>query len=383
MSAPTPHLLNTLDTYGFTGSPQDTEYPSGTEGWNSYPVPWRRVFNPDLPIAEVSEPGLVPPEQVSGQWTQAGQAIADMAAKRRELPPPRDVDALAWYLPFHYFGLDWGIYVKEQAIFEIAADIYAELRFPRLTSRLVSDLTRMALSTLYLHEAFHHKVESFATRLELSRIQPTYRLYKDRVSMAVKGTDAHLEEAIACAEMYSRLDENAYSNGVEQRTHAATKRFLERWIPNLLPGYRLGLESRGEQHRWRLQSQIAEATITPREPESNWAIADNMLKGFYDKDAIAHVIVPIGGRPTVPWLNYTDQLVSLSTDKVARHLRKSFDYQLVSGRGKGSHLWLESTRSGLAPIPLPANRESLSPRVLKTVAETVGYKSIRELATHC
>lgn len=375
-------MIDVLDRYGFTGLPQETEYPEGTDGWDSYPIPWNDVLSPERQIHDVMPSDLpVLQDLPLGQWEGAGRAILDSVVRNGHVPAPTDVDALAWYLPFHYFGLDWGIYVKEQAVFDIAAQIYDQMRRPPLNPRLVEDLCRMALSVLYLHEAFHHKVESFATRIEMATIAPAYRQYRDQVLSVVRGTDAHLEESIACAEMLMRLDETAYKKGVETRTRKATKRFVKSWIPTLLPGYRLGLSHLGEESRWQLQAQIAEATQQPMHSHRNWGLADNMLRGFYDKDAVAHIIVPVGHHPLVPWLKNADPLISISTDRLAKFLRRQYGYVEVPRRGKGSHRWFKGPTG--ESFPLPANREALSPGVLRTVAAALGLESIRELAEVC
>jgi len=376
-------MIRTLDDYGLTGVPTDTEYPTGTEGWDSYPIPWDDVLVDDRRDRDYRTSVNVDDAGSLGEWGPAGQEILETSRRNSHVPPPTDVDALAWYLPFHYFGLDWGIYVKEQAVFEVAALIYDQMRKPPLTAKLVEDLVRMSMTVLYLHEAFHHKVESFATRLEMATLTPIYRSYKDRVVKVVRNSDAHLEEAIACAEMLARLDEPSYKKGVEARTRKGTKAFLKRWIPTLNPGYRLGLDHLSDESKWNLQSQVSESTEHPSRSRTDWALADNMLRGFYDKDAIAHVIVPLGSKPIIPWLDSADPLVSISTDRLVRHLRREFGYVEISGRGKGGHRWFECPSGGRPPFPLPSNRESLSPGVLRTVASALGYESIRELAQNC
>jgi hypothetical protein len=183
--------------------------------------------------------------------------------------------------------------------------------------------------------------------------------------------------------MLIRLDEAAYKKGVENRTRQATKRFLQAWIPQLNPGYRLGLEHLSDESKWILQSQVAEGSNTPTRSFTDWALADNMLRGFFDKDAITYVIVPVGSTPIVPWLNTVDPLVSISTDRLVKYLRREFGYIEVAGRGKGGHRWFECPSGNRPSFPLPSNRESLSPVVLRNVAAALGYQSIRELAAKC
>jgi len=376
-------MIRTLDDYGLTGLPSETEYPQGTDGWDGYAVPWTEVLVNDRPPLDKQNSLNTSIEGPLGRWSEPGEVILENARRNVHVRPPDDVDALAWYLPFHYFGLDWGIYVKEQSVLEIASYIYLEMGQPLRTAKLVEDLCRMALTVLYLHEAFHHKVESFATRLEMSTLQPAYRSYRDKVVSAVRNTDLHLEEAIACAEMLLRLDETTYKKGVEARTRRATKAFLVKWIPLLRPGYRLGLIHLDDESKWSLQSQVAEGTVSPKRSVTDWSLADNMLRGFYDKDAVAHVIVPMGSTPLIPWLNTADPLVSVSTERLVRHLRREFGYVEIASRGKGGHRWFECPSGDKPPFPLPANRESLSPVVLRTVASALGYRSIRELASNC
>lgn len=376
-------MIRTLDNYGLTGVPTETEYPQGTDGWDSYPVPWDDVLVDDRRLNDRSADVNQDANDPRGSWSATGQTVREIAGRNAHVLPPPDVDALAWYLPFHYFGLDWGIYIKEQSILEIAALIYVRMGQPHMSAKLSEDLCRMSLTVLYLHEAFHHKVESFAARLEMATLTPVYRSYKDNVVKVVRNTDSHLEEAVACAEMLARLDEVAYKKGVENRTRQATKRFLQAWIPQLNPGYRLGLEHLDDESKWILQSQIAEGSERPTRSFTDWALADNMLRGFFDKDSIAYVIVPMGAKPIVPWLHVVDPLVSISTDRLVRHLRRDFGYVEVSGRGKGGHRWFEHPSGHRPSFPLPANRESLSPVVLRSVATALGYQSIRELAANC
>ena len=65
---------------------------------------------------------------------------------------------------------------------------------------------RSAFWSLYLHEIYHHKVESFGIRLQVVQGRGSYVRYKDiNVYVPLKGDDQQLEEALANAYCYHRL----------------------------------------------------------------------------------------------------------------------------------------------------------------------------------
>jgi predicted RNA binding protein YcfA (HicA-like mRNA interferase family) len=84
-------------------------------------------------------------------------------------PPP---DALAFYLPFHfYFPVWWGIYLNIEGTISLAQTLYekcnGKLNFKE--SLLASQIY------LYGHETYHHNVESFAVKLEIAHRIPLYK----------------------------------------------------------------------------------------------------------------------------------------------------------------------------------------------------------------
>jgi hypothetical protein len=241
-------------------------------------------------------------------------------------------------------------------------------------------LCRVSLSIFYLHEAFHHKIESFATRLEIARVAAVYLRYDRNVFRPLLGSDDVLEEALACSEMHSRLrNEKSFHGNVDPAVKLAALNYLHEWIPRLPPGYRRGLERGIKDRLGVLMSQVANAAITPAQSQSDWDIANHMIRGLFNKRDVAHVVVPIGTLPIIPWLD-AGRYLSLSTLKVEKHITRDFGY-LDTGRGKGSHRHFHCR--GRDPITLPSNRESLSPGVQKHVASALGYSNIRELAANC
>ena len=148
-------------------------------------------------------------------------------------PPP---DALAFYLPFHYYYPElWGIYLIVEGI-EILATFLRKHSNWNLTAQKAVVVARLFL---YYHEAFHHNVESFATRLEVTHRQPLYRFGFQHLYNETLGTDGCLEEALANAyayrKVYSALDSN-------NRRKRAVLSGLRAYIEGQPPGYKRALK---------------------------------------------------------------------------------------------------------------------------------------------
>lgn len=372
------HVIETLDGYGFNNLEPSPWRGGNPDEWDTYPVDVSDL--PDYARDRGSVAGSPELEDDRSRWGSVAERINDIARRPDRLPPPGDVDALAWYLPFHYYGPSWGIYIKEAEVLRLAGLIKQRLGGPPSDPQEAEQLVRAAFSILYLHEAFHHKVESFSTRLEICRLTRVYIPYENGVYRPQVGTDDQLEEAFACAEMLTRFKrEKSFHGNVRPAIKRSTIQFLEDWLPTLPPGYRRGLDFVIGHHPGELLSQVAEGKPRPNQPALDWDIASHMVRGLFHKHAVAHVIVPIGTTPTIPWLG-AERYLSLSTRDVERHITRQFGY-VDTGRGKGSHRHFHCP--GREPITLPNNRESLSPVVQRQVARACGYNSIRELAQHC
>jgi len=370
-------VIETLDDYGFTNRERAPWRGEDPDDWTAYPFDVASL--PDFSRDDRSEELASVPNDSQFAWGSIGNRIDDIASRPERLPPPGPVDALAWYLPYHYYGPEWGIFIKESEVLNLAGHIKQRLGGGPSGPREAAQLCRVALSVLYLHEAFHHKIESFATRLEIARMSPVYLRYDQQVFKPLLGTDDVLEEAIACSEMLTRLREKSFHGNVLPQIKSAAITFLREWIPFLPPGYRRGADRRLVDELGVLMSQVASGEPAPAQPAADWEIANHMIRGLFNKNVVAHVVVPVGVTPMIPWLNAARYL-SLSTKRVERHITRDFGY-VDTGRGKGSHRHYHCR--GRAPITLPANRESLSPGVQGQVAKALGYKNIRELAAKC
>ena len=370
------HLLNTLDGMDLLDLGSPGEWDGDLDGHDTYDIDWDEVLQDRVDSTSRNQN-----DAVNDRWAQATEEIIKRSGGSQSPPPPISVDALAWYAPIHRFGLSWGIYIYESSIIDIAGQIGTYLK-PGVILRpgITQQLSRMALSILYLHEAFHHKIESFATRLEVVKRQKVFLPYQRNVYQKLLGTDELAEEALACAEMYMRLKEKTYRRGISDSVYEATIAMLDAWIPTLPPGYRMaetilnGL-SPFEENRNALLCDVNEGVINSTQNYHEWEIATQMTRGLFSWREIAHVLIPRGTKSLIPWFSGEVSPLSVSTRDLEKFIRK-LGYSEITG-GKGSHR--KFVHNSRPTIILPNARESLSPGVLRSVARTLGVGSIRDL----
>lgn len=282
------HVIETLDRYNLLRLGEDPTPDRDLNDWDIYPYDIANGSISDNEMAVNSEPRTYRPN-----WERIRRQIT--SRKREFLPPVDDVDALAWYLPIHFYGPEWGIYVKEDAIEMLAGHIYDRLPAPTGSMRETEQLVQAAAWVLYLHEAFHHKAESFAIRLEIARLQPVYIPYFNNVYRAARGTDHQVEEIVATNEMYRRLQEPTYRKKLSPEIYNATRRFLSEWIPRLRPSYRLGTSFGSARRLNELCSQISEGLQHPIQPQSDWNVVPQMARGLFGRANVVHIL--LGASP--------------------------------------------------------------------------------------
>ncbi len=312
------------------------------------------------------------------------ERIAEKARKRilgkdRPAPEPH----CAWYCPIHYFGSGWGIYIRESCILSIAKDIACEINWRNVTlprHAIPSQLLRCAFYVFFLHEQFHHKVESLGFRLLISTATDRYRPYKARVYRPSYLSSDCLEESLANADSYRRLSEPRFTKRISPPIRAGLRKLLKLSFAVQPPGYKDALNYLDpEKYRpglYQLQSQMLDGALVTTTPHTDWSIATNMIKSLMNIEDDIYVVLPIGARPI---FNPTtlDPGVTTSSRNLVSALQKHFGYRVVSGRGKGSHIWLE--KEGSPPITVPANRPTLSPKVVKDAIKAIGDYPISRL----
>jgi predicted RNA binding protein YcfA (HicA-like mRNA interferase family) len=284
--------------------------------------------------------------------------------------PPLDV--LGWYQPIHFFANNWGILIREKALVDLARDLAP--RFEPFVDRRsqaehVALLLRAAFVFVFLHEQYHHKIESLAIRMHVVKQRPVYPDFKKLVSKVVAGTDDDLQEAIANADAWWRLASRPYS----QWFPADERRAIRDWTQDLFrhspPGYRLALDylseqtfSGGENY---LIAQVHEAQVKPaRRFPSEFSNATHLTQSLFSLKQDVWTLVPAGQQPILPVL---PGVFPLKTDKLERYIQRN-GWEVVPGGGKGSHT--KYRRNGQM-IVIPQGKE-VSLTVQSSTARTLG-----------
>lgn len=249
----------------------DDETPAGPDILDSDDPRLREWWKEIEPIIEVQNDGLSAQSQ-----------------RRRTCPEPPEPHC-AWYCPIHFFGYGWGIYIRESCILSHAVDIASFVNWPTVHAprlEIARQLLRSAFYVFFVHEQFHHKVESLGFRLLVSTGTDRYRPYKRNVYRPTFLTPHCLEESLANAESYRRLAERRYVQRVEPAIRAGLRDYLEASIPMQPPGYREGVNYLNEtpyrDGLYRLQSQILDGALPSTTPTGRWLVAPNMITALTD-----------------------------------------------------------------------------------------------------
>ena len=147
----------------------------------------------------------------------------------------RPPDAMAFYLPFHYhYRQGWGIYVSADGARWLGKHLYY------LAGKAFNyhDALVAARVFLYGHEAYHHIVESFATRLETTHRCALYKEGFAKLYDSTIGTDDCIEEALASAYgVRKALAVLKKKQGWSKQQQAELKDAFHEYIVTNPPGY--------------------------------------------------------------------------------------------------------------------------------------------------
>ena len=312
---------------------------------------------------------------------RAGVLQGPLAVPVGERPEPPEPHC-AWYSPIHFFGHGWGIYIRESCVLALAVAIarFVDWRRVKLSPPAIAQqLLRSAFYVLFLHEQFHHKVESFGFRLLVATGGDRYLNYKSKVYRPSYLTSVCLEESLANAESYRRLGESRYAARVEPAVRDGLRAYLKASIPVQPPGYAEGVQYFSDlayrKGLYELQSQIVDGSLPPVTPPGHWAIAPNVITSYADITSEIYVVLPLGARPIFRPTSVAPGF-TVSSRALETALKKHHGYRPVSG-GKGSHV--KMAKSGAPVIVIPGNRSVLSPGVVKQALAAVGGYPLSKL----
>ena len=295
--------------------PQKSPWRTLDEDEQAKKMDWDRLWSRDLEFPISSE------EEMEIQAAIALGPPPDDSAKSSDQGNGAHWDKCAWYQPIHFFGDQWGIFIKESCVRRTAlmiarfmppAELLAELeQRDMLTYALIvpvataQDLYRAAVLVYYLHEHYHHKIECLGFRLHVVLGHSCYLPYKSAVYRPTFGTDDNLEEALANADAYLRLGQSPYTHRLPSYIRHATRAYLKWEFRNCSPpGYRMATHyltqaafNAGENV---LQAQVKEGITAPVQPDKEWYLCPGMTKSFFTVKWNIWMVVPRGGVPRLP-----------------------------------------------------------------------------------
>ena len=248
------------------------------------------------------------------------------------IPP---TDALGFYLPFHFFHpVWWGVYLTVEGVLWLARHI--RRKAPHLPTHKCLTASKMFI---YNHEVFHHNVECYATRLEITHRKPLYRTGFVSLYGQTYGTDRCLEEALANAWGYHKVRS---SNNFPKRggsDHQDVCDALRRLIQNSPAGYRMAKNYLGKNQFYSARDDLAELyhahslSSVPTLNAKVWASFPYAFSGISRITSRVNYIIhqhsPLAIRSRLGrrYLSYKE---------LKKRLEKLANCQKVRG-GKGSH----------------------------------------------
>jgi hypothetical protein len=313
---------------------------------------------------------------------EGGEQVARPQPKPRKDPPEPHC---AWYCPIHFFGHSWGIYIREACILSCAVEIAQFVDWRAVSNArarryaITRQLLRSAFYVFFLHEQFHHKVESLGFRLLIANGTDRYRPYKANVYRPSYLTSQCIEESLANAESYRRLGEQRYRQRHDKAILDGLRAFLKSSFLVQPPGYKEALrfltDSQYRDGLHALQSQVLDGMLPPPTPAAHWTIAPNVITALMGISDDIYIVLPVGARPIFRPTSI-DPGATISSHELVRALTRHHGYRQVTG-GKGSHIKL--TKLGAPNIHIPGNRPVVSPGVVRQALNAIGGYPISRL----
>jgi len=112
----TAEVLDTLDASDALELDEPGPWPEDPdeEAWALADIDWTAVEGDDRDALVADD---------AGGWYDVVETIVPPPGSQPRVPPRDVFDALAWYCPIHFYGPKWGIYIREQAVLDLAGDL--------------------------------------------------------------------------------------------------------------------------------------------------------------------------------------------------------------------------------------------------------------------
>ncbi len=328
---------------------------------------------PEGDILEEIGPDLIPPNGIVPDLSPVITAIfggshsgAPVPYTHQPFTPPPE--CLAFYLPFHYYYPKWwGVYLTYEGVLWLAGEIL------RLSGHSVPRLQafQSARLFLYYHEAFHHKVECFATRLELTHRRPFYKTGFERYYQNTLGTVDCLEEGLG--------NSSALKDSYKKVKSKAVDAALAEYVKLNPPGYDRGNIFRPifMSVRCRLAEDSHRMSLPhmPRKNPELWRTTPHLFDGVFNINGRVNYILPRNSSiaKRLPFRP------CLSPKKLTSKLQKLVALQLVR-QGANHEVWKTPTER-IVEIPRHPRDlgRGLLRKILKEVELTMGLDEFLSL----
>jgi len=176
-------------------------------------------------VIDVSEEGDYPDWVERETWNALDREVFENSDLPDAGSRPAAIDALAWYVSFHYTGAPWGIFIPVSSLGYCENRIFRELCAPRARK------WQLACDALLAHEQMHFAVDYACAQWEVLLHSPSWAGLRDR-----RHGDGvpylHVEEQLANASMLQRA---------ESWEMKAFERALRQFVAKQPAGYRDGL----------------------------------------------------------------------------------------------------------------------------------------------
>jgi len=282
---------------------------------------WTRTLdeNGEMPI-EINKDVIF--QSHVDDWDLSNELVEELfdiaCSNSNDQVEPIDKEAIweicGWYQPLHFYGRHWGIYIRKSCIKSLALRIASKIAPTRNMQQIISnkslfakDLMQAAFSVIFWHEHFHHKVESLGIRLHVALGYSVYVDYKNNVYSQVLNTDDCLEEALANADSYRRINDKPYSNfNYPLLMKGVVKEYLKHKFRHEPPGYRLATNFLSDEKFKKglclLQGQVKEVKLNPIQPSSDWLIAPDLTRALFNLNSKINLlgIMPKGKKLYLP-----------------------------------------------------------------------------------